>query len=31
MKASAFSDTPKAFALKQGNDGVLVAEISRRS
>jgi len=29
MKASKFSDAQKAFILKQGNDGVLVAEICR--
>ncbi len=28
MKASAFSDAQKAFILKQGADGVPVAEIS---
>lgn len=29
MKASKFSDAQKAFILKQGNDGVPVAEICR--
>ena len=29
MKASKFSDAQKAFILKQGNDGVPVAEIQR--
>ena len=31
MKASAFSDVQKAFILKQGADGVPVAEICRRA
>ena len=31
MKASAFSDAQEAFVLKQGADGVPVAEISRRA
>ncbi len=31
MKASAFSDAQKAFILKQGTDGVPVAEICRRA
>ena len=31
MKASAFSDARKAFILKQGADGVPVAEICRRA
>ena len=31
MKASKFSDAQKAFTLKQGADGVPVAEICRRS
>jgi putative transposase len=31
MKASKFSDAQKAFILKQGADGVLVAEICRRA
>jgi len=31
MKASAFSDAQKAFILKQGADGVRVAEICRRA
>jgi putative transposase len=31
MKASAFSDALKAFILKQGADGVPVAEICRRA
>lgn len=31
MKASKFSDTQKAFILKQGDDGVTVAEICRRA
>jgi putative transposase len=31
MKASKFSDAQKAFNLKQGADGVLVAEICRRA
>ena len=30
MKASKFSDAQKAFILKQGNDGVPVAEICRK-
>src|SRR4029453_13552370 len=30
MKASKFSDAQKAFILKQGRDGVAVAEICRR-
>ena len=31
MKASQFSDAQKAFILKQGNDGVPVAEICRKA
>jgi putative transposase len=31
MKASKFSAAQKAFILKQGNDGVPVAEICRRA
>ena len=31
MKASAFSDSLKAFILKQGADGVPVAELCRRA
>lgn len=31
MKASRFSDAQKAFILKQGEDGVPVAEICRRA
>jgi putative transposase len=31
MKASKFSDAQKAFFLKQGNDGVPVAEICRKA
>ncbi|MFN3537968.1 MAG: transposase, partial [Brevundimonas sp.] len=31
MQASAFSDAQKAFILKQGADGVPVAEICRRA
>ena len=31
MKASKFSDAQKAFMLKQGADGVPVAEISRKA
>lgn len=31
MKASKFSDAQKAFILKQGDDGVPVAEICRRA
>ena len=31
MKASRFSDAQKAFILKQGADGVPVAEICRRA
>ncbi|MEY9278824.1 hypothetical protein ABIA03_000016 [Bradyrhizobium yuanmingense] len=31
MKASKFSDAQKAFILKQGSDGVPVAEICRRA
>ena len=31
MKASKFSDAQKAFILKQGDDGVTVAEICRRA
>jgi putative transposase len=31
MKASKFSDAQKAFILKQGNDGVSVAEICRKA
>ena len=30
MKASKFSDAQKAFILKQGDEGVPVAEICRR-
>ena len=30
MKASKFSDAQKAFILKQGADGIAVAEICRR-
>lgn len=30
MKASEFSDAQKAFVLKQGDDGVPVAEICRK-
>ena len=30
MKASKFSDAQKAFILKQGSDGVAVADICRR-
>ncbi|RFB79354.1 hypothetical protein DYH55_12435 [Methylovirgula sp. 4M-Z18] len=30
MKASKFSDAQRAFILKQGNDGVAVADIFRR-
>jgi putative transposase len=30
MKASKFSDAQKAFILKQGNDGVPVADICRK-
>ncbi|MCP1845931.1 putative transposase [Bradyrhizobium sp. USDA 4524] len=30
MRASTFSDAQKAFILKQGNDGVPVAEICRK-
>jgi putative transposase len=30
MKASQFSDAQKAFILKQGNEGVTVAEICRK-
>lgn len=31
MKASKFSDAQKAFILKQGSDGIPVAEICRRA
>ena len=31
MKASQFTDAQKAFILKQGNDGVPVAEICRKA
>ena len=31
MKASKFTDAQKAFILKQGNDGVLVADICRKA
>ena len=31
MKASKFSDAQKAFILKQGNDGVAVADICRKA
>jgi putative transposase len=31
MKDSKFSDTQKAFILKQGADGIPVAEIRRRA
>lgn len=31
MKTSKFSDTQKAFILKQGADGVLGAEICRKA
>lgn len=31
MKASKFSDAQKAFILKQGNDGVPVADICRKA
>lgn len=31
MKASIFSDAQKAFILKQGDDGVPVAEICRKA
>ncbi|KRQ03845.1 transposase [Bradyrhizobium manausense] len=31
MKASKFSDAQKAFILKQGHDGVTVAEICRKA
>ncbi len=31
MRASKFSDAQKAFILKQGDDGVPVAEICRRA
>ena len=31
MKASQFSDAQKAFILKQGNDGVPVADICRKA
>lgn len=31
MKASKFSEAQKAFILKQGNDGVPVAEICRKA
>jgi putative transposase len=31
MKASQFSDAQKAFILRQGNDGVPVADICRKA
>jgi putative transposase len=31
MKAAQFSDAQKAFILKQGNDGVRVADIFRKA
>lgn len=31
MKASQFTDAQKAFIIKQGEDGVLVAEICRKA
>ena len=31
MKASRFSEAQKAFILKQGNDGMPVAEICRKA
>jgi putative transposase len=31
MKASQFSDAQKAFILKQGDEGVTVAEICRKA
>ena len=31
MRASKFSDSQKAFILKQGDDGVPVAEICRKA
>jgi putative transposase len=31
MKASKFSDTQKAFILRQGNDGLPVADICRKA
>ena len=31
MKASKFSDAQKAFILKQGNDGIPVADICRKA
>ena len=31
MKASQFSDAQRAFILKQGADGIPVADISKRS
>ncbi len=31
MKASKFSETQKAFILKQGNDGMPMAEICRKA
>ncbi len=31
MKASKFSDAQKAFIIKQGNDGMPVAEICRKA
>lgn len=31
MKASQFSDAQKAFILKQGDEGVSVAEICRKA
>jgi putative transposase len=31
MKASQFSDAQKAFILKQGRDGVAVADICRKA
>ena len=31
MKASKFSDAQKAFIIKQGEDGTVVAEICRKA
>lgn len=31
MKASRFSDAQKAFTLKQGADGILVADVCRKA
>ena len=31
MKASKFTDAPKAFIIKQGEDGTAVAEICRKA